>query len=75
VRIEAVADPTPPEFSLDDLRRDHRKEIERLLKQMESLSERELMNQIYRQRTVFLCGSCYGGWIENPAGRSNDQLR
>ena len=30
VRIEALADPTPPSFSEDDLQQDHRAEIERL---------------------------------------------
>jgi hypothetical protein len=66
VRIEAVADPTPPEFTLDDLRRDHRKEIERLLNEMRGLSERELADQVYRSLTIFLCGPCYQDWIENP---------
>ena len=68
IRIEAIADPTPPEFSLDDLRRDHRQEIEDLLNQMKDLSERELADQVYRQLTIFLCGPCYVQWIENPTG-------
>ena len=41
VKIEAVADPTPPEFSEEDLNRDHKGEIQRLLAQIEEMSERE----------------------------------
>jgi len=67
VKIEAIADPTPPEFTEEDLRRDHRREIERLLAQVEELSEREAMNQVFRRLTIFLCDRCYQKWIENPA--------
>jgi hypothetical protein len=68
VRIEALADPTPPEFSWEDLHRDHRREIENLVEQISHLSERELMDQVVRHLTIFLCVSCYTRWIENPAG-------
>jgi hypothetical protein len=67
VRIEAVADPTPPSFSEEDLNRDHRAEIQRLVKQMRDLSERELLDQVYRRLVLCLCGPCYREWIENPA--------
>jgi ribosomal protein L24E len=66
VRIEAVADPSPPCFSDDDLRRDPRAEIERLIQQMGHLSEQELLDQVYRRLTVYLCGPCYRQWIEDP---------
>ena len=64
VRIEALADPTPPSFSEEDLKLDPRAEIERLVKQM---SERELLDQAYRQLVLYLCGPCYRQWIDNPA--------
>jgi hypothetical protein len=66
VRIEAVADPTPPSFSEEDLQRDPRTEIERLIGQMDDLSERELMDQVYRRLVLCLCGPCYRQWIESP---------
>jgi hypothetical protein len=66
VKIEAVADPTPPEFTEEDLRRDHRREMEQLLAQVEEMSEREAMDQVFRRLTVFLCNRCYQDWIENP---------
>lgn len=66
VRIEALADPTPPSFSEDDLKQDHRADIERLIEQMREASERELMDQVYRRLFLYLCGPCYRDWIENP---------
>ncbi len=69
VRIEAIADPTPPEFTLEDLERDHREEIARLCKALQHLSEREALEQVYRRLTIFLCNACYFQWIENPTAR------
>jgi hypothetical protein len=66
VRIEAMADPTPPSFSEEDLRRDFKAEIRRLIYQMRDLSEREAMDQVYRSLILYLCNPCYLQWIENP---------
>jgi hypothetical protein len=66
VRIEALADPTPPVFSEEDLQRDPRAEIERLIEQMRGLSEQELVDQVFRRLFLYLCGPCYRQWIENP---------
>lgn len=66
VQIEAVADPFPPRFSEEDLQHDPRAEIERLIEQMRDLSERELVDQVYRRLVVYLCGPCYRQWIEDP---------
>src|SRR5688500_8283335 len=45
VTIEAVADPTPPVVTDEDLAVDHRREIERLLAQLEGVSGQEAMDQ------------------------------
>jgi hypothetical protein len=66
VRIEACADPTPPTFSEDDLKRDVRAEMQRLLQQMRDLSPQEAMDQVYRRLVFYLCGPCYRRWIEDP---------
>jgi len=68
VRIEAFADPTPPQFSEEDLHRNTRAEIERLIAQMRELSEQDAMDQVYRRLTLYLCAPCYRRWIENPTG-------
>jgi hypothetical protein len=70
VRVEAFADPTPPSLDGDDVAGvlDVDREIENLLEQMREMSERELMDQVYRRFTMHLCGGCYKRWLENPAG-------
>ncbi len=68
VTIEAVADPTPPVFSEEDLARDLRGEINELVEQLRDVSERESMDQVHRRVTIYLCVACYGDWIENPTG-------
>jgi hypothetical protein len=68
VTIEAVADPTPPTISAEDLSTNLRQRIEELLQQMQDLSAQEAMDQVYRRLTLYLCGPCYREWIENPAG-------
>jgi hypothetical protein len=68
VRIEAFADPTPPTFTEEDLRRDPRAEIERLIEALRGMSGQEALDQVYRKMTIYLCGPCYRRWIENPTG-------
>jgi hypothetical protein len=68
VRIEAIADPSPPNLSEEDFCRDIAAEIDRLIEQMSHMSHRELMEQVYRRLTIHLCGPCYRRWIEDPAG-------
>jgi len=68
VRILAVADPTPPEIADDDLQADLDSQIQKLLEEMNDMSERELTEQVFRRLTLHLCGRCYAAWIENPVG-------
>ncbi len=67
-RIEAFADPAPPNISNEDGQLDLNEEFSKVLEEMRGLSERELMDQVYRCLTIHLCGLCYKVWIENPAG-------
>jgi hypothetical protein len=68
VQIEAVADPSPPDIDEEELDKDLRREIGELVEEMRGLSQQELMDQVYRRVTIYLCLSCYAQWIENPAG-------
>lgn len=69
VRIEALADPTPPHMSSEDLEKtDFDAEYRRLIDAMRDMSEQELLNQVYRTLTIHLCRRCYLAWIENPTG-------
>ncbi len=71
VRIEAMADPTPPSFSEEDLHRDFKAEIRRLIRQMRDLSEREAIDQVYRSLILYLCNPCYRHGLRIPW---NEQL-
>jgi hypothetical protein len=66
VRIEAVADPTPPVFTAEDLAQDVRREIERLIERLRDMTEQEAKDQVYRRVVLHLCSPCYSRWIENP---------
>jgi len=68
VRILAVADPTPPPISPEDLEADIDQEMEEIMEEASRLSEQELTDQVFRRLTIHLCGRCYAEWIENPAG-------
>ncbi len=68
VRIQALADPAPPVFTAEDLARDPREEIARLVEALEDLSPQEALDQVYRQMVFWLCGRCYRDWIEHPVG-------
>lgn len=68
ITIEAVADPYPPDFTAEDMAGDHRRKIERLLAQLEELSEQEALEQVYRCRTFHLCVACCRRWLEAPTG-------
>jgi hypothetical protein len=68
VHVEAVADPSPPVFTDEDLARDPRAEIERLVEALADLSAQEAMDQVFRRLAFLLCASCYRQWIDNPVG-------
>jgi hypothetical protein len=68
VRIEAFADPTPPDFDPSESLVDIAQDWERLLDEMREMSEQELMDQVYRRMTLHLCAACYQNWIEHPTG-------
>ena len=68
VKIEAVADPTPPGDAEFDAAGCFSADVDALLEQMKDLSEQELMDQVYRRLTLLLCRPCYTQWIDAPTG-------
>ncbi len=66
VGIIAVADPTPPIITEDDLARDLDAEIRHLIGQMGQTDEQAAIDQVYRRKVMRLCNACYRGWIEDP---------
>jgi hypothetical protein len=67
VAIQAVADPTPPEFTEADLTRDARRDWNAIIAALGDLSAQEALDQVYRRVVIHLCNACFGEWIENPA--------
>ena len=70
VRIDAVTDPQPPIITQEDLDQDVGAEIERLIRLMKGISEQQLERQVFRQKAIYLCVSCFNQWIESPVSRS-----
>lgn len=69
VKIEAVADPNGPTLASDiPSSNEIRRQIKKLIAQLEDVSAQEAMHQVHRRLTIHLCGKCYSGWIENPVG-------
>jgi hypothetical protein len=68
VSIVAVADPSPPFFTEDDLVRDVSREIDRLVKNLAGVEEQDAIDQVYRRKVLVLCVPCYARWIESPTG-------
>jgi hypothetical protein len=72
VRIDAVADPEPPVFTQEDIDQDVSAEIDRLIRTIKGMSEQQLERQVFRQKAIHLCITCFNRWIENPTGRSKE---
>ena len=66
VRIEALADPSPPRITAEQLAAASAEGMRELIDQMKDLSAQELIDQVYRRMVIHLCRACYMGWIENP---------
>lgn len=66
VRIDAFADPSSPVITEEDLKRDLRAEIDRLVESLDQLSAQEAMDQVHRRLIIHLCVPCYRRWIEDP---------
>src|SRR3954468_17036770 len=68
VKVEAYAEDSPPVITLEDLEKDHAQEMEKIAEQLKDGSPQEMMDQVHRKMTYFLCTPCYRVWIENPTG-------
>ena len=68
VSILAVADPSPPIFSEEDLAGDIGAEILRLTAQLNRMDAKQAQDQVFRRLVFDLCASCYRRWIEDPTG-------
>lgn len=63
VSIEVKAAYDPLEISAEDLEKDYRAEIAKVLRQLEGLSVTEAQNQVYRAFDFDLCPACQRRYI------------
>jgi len=66
--ILAVADPSPPIFTEEDLAGDVGAEILRLTAQLNRVDAAQAQDQVYRRVVFHLCSACYRRWIDDPMG-------
>jgi hypothetical protein len=66
VKIEVRAAYDPLNVTDQDLAKDFRQEIARVLQQLEGLSLAEAQDQIYRLFEFDLCPACQRAYIRNP---------
>ena len=73
VKIEAFAAAGKLEFTREDLNRDHKAEMRRVLADLENHSPDEIENQVYRALRYDLCPACHRRFLETPlAGIRSD---
>ena len=68
IRVYAAYDPL--ELTQADLARDRTREIQRLIEQIEAMSEERLQDGVYRRFTFDLCPACQRKYLQDPLGKS-----
>lgn len=58
IKIEMFADPSPPEFTEEDLERDFAAEMAELIEQMRRADIREAEDEVYESYLFTLCADC-----------------
>ncbi len=58
MKIELFADPSPPEFTADDLERDYEAEMKKLIEEMSRMEPREAEEEVYEAYLFTLCAAC-----------------
>lgn len=66
VKIEAYAAAGKLEFTEEDLRRDHRAEMETVIRDLARVSPDEIEDQVYRAFRYDLCPSCHRIFLAGP---------
>jgi hypothetical protein len=67
LKIELCADPSPPEIAEEDLKKDFKEEMRKLIEEMKGMDPEEAEMQVYESYIFTLCAKC--------RGRIHDQLR
>lgn len=65
-KIQVFAAYDPLEITFEDLTRDHRAQIQRILEHCAGLTEEELMRDVYVDFQFDLCRACQRAYIQDP---------
>jgi hypothetical protein len=73
-KVQVFAAYDPLEITFEDLQRDHRREIDEILRQCETLSEAELMRDVYVEFAFDLCRACQQAYLAAPLQAANRNI-
>ena len=68
VEIKVYAAPKEMEINLEDLIRDYKFRINRVVEEIAQKSEKELSDEIYTEWKFDLCPECHKEYIKDPLG-------
>jgi len=66
IKIEAFAAADQLTITEEDLARDHRAEMRRIVQQLDSMSPDAVEDQTYRMFRFDLCRECHAEYLKNP---------
>jgi hypothetical protein len=58
LRIELFADPTPPDITKEDLHKDHKEEMKKIIKEMGKTNPDEANDEIHERYQFVVCKDC-----------------
>ncbi|HNY27562.1 MAG TPA: hypothetical protein PLA90_14875 [Candidatus Sumerlaeota bacterium] len=58
LKVEMYADPSPPEFTTEDLERDAGAELRELYEQLSGVDPQEAEDEVHESYLFTLCGAC-----------------
>lgn len=66
VKIETFAAAGSLEFTEEDMKRDHRADIERVIRDLATTTPDEIEDQVYRSFRFDLCPTCQRKYLKKP---------
>lgn len=73
VRLEIFASPDQPEITPEDLERDHKAEMKRLIERMEAIGPDECEAQVYEAYRFVVCPACRNYFHEHLKDRRTSE--
>jgi len=72
VKVEVFAAADHLDITEEDLKRDHRAEIARILEGLDKMDPDDVEDQTYRAFRFDLCRDCHKAYLRNPIQRASD---